>query len=79
MRLLVNMAENGLLPDVYGLADAGRWLQRRRMFFMTWAELWGYGDSRGRIVSHYLLKIKVNYASAFRSGNTGADSIRVYN
>jgi len=27
MRLLVNMAENGLLPDVYGLADAGRWLQ----------------------------------------------------
>ena len=26
MRLGVNMAENGLLPDVYGLADAGRWL-----------------------------------------------------
>ena len=22
MRLLVNMAENGLLPDVFGLADA---------------------------------------------------------
>jgi hypothetical protein len=32
MRLLVNMAENGLLPDVYGLADAGRWLQRWRIF-----------------------------------------------
>ena len=32
MRLRVNMAENGLRPDVYGLAEAGRWLQRRRMF-----------------------------------------------
>lgn len=56
MRLLVNMAENGLLPDVYGLADAGRWLQSWRMFFMACAELSGYSDSRGRIVSPYLLK-----------------------
>ena len=56
MRLLVNMAVNGLLPNVYGLADAGRWLQRWRMFFITCAELWGYGNARQWIVSHYLLR-----------------------
>jgi cyclopropane-fatty-acyl-phospholipid synthase len=50
------MAENGLLPDAYGLADAGRWRQSWRMFFMACAELSGHSDSRGRIVSHYLFK-----------------------
>jgi len=41
-----------VLEDVYGLADAGRW----RMFFMACAKLWGYGNGREWIVSHYLLR-----------------------
>ena len=55
MRLLVNMAVNGLLPDVYGLADAGRWLQRSRMFFMACAELWGYHAAFGTHLHGLLL------------------------
>ena len=45
-----------ILQKVYGHADAARWFQRWRIFFMACAELWGFRGGREWIVSHYLMR-----------------------
>jgi cyclopropane-fatty-acyl-phospholipid synthase len=47
-----------ILKEVYGEQNAGRWLQRWRIFFMACAELWGFRGGREWLVSHYRLKKK---------------------
>ncbi len=41
------------LTPVYGQADAARWLNRWRLFFMACAEMFGYESGRVWGVSHY--------------------------
>lgn len=45
-----------IFRDVYGSADAERWFERWRVFFMSCAELFGFNDGREWGVSHYLFK-----------------------
>jgi cyclopropane-fatty-acyl-phospholipid synthase len=52
----LDAARDDLLPvlaGVYREADAARWLQRWRIFFMACAELWGYRGGEEWWVSHY--------------------------
>jgi cyclopropane-fatty-acyl-phospholipid synthase len=45
-----------VLADVYGEAEAKRWLARWRMFFMACEELFGYQNGQEWWVSHYLFQ-----------------------
>ena len=45
-----------ILASVYGSADADRWLQRWRVFFLSCAELFGYRSGSEWGVSHYLFQ-----------------------
>jgi cyclopropane-fatty-acyl-phospholipid synthase len=45
-----------LFAGVYGQAEAARWLQRWRMFFLAVAELFGYDNGREWFVGHYLMQ-----------------------
>ena len=45
----------GVLADAYGTAEARRWYNRWRLFFIACAEQWGYGGGREWGVAHYLL------------------------
>ncbi|MCC5870088.1 MAG: class I SAM-dependent methyltransferase [Gammaproteobacteria bacterium] len=45
-----------LFAEVYGEAEAARWLQRWRMFFLAVAELFGYAGGREWFVAHYLFQ-----------------------
>lgn len=44
-----------ILQETYG-AEAGKWWNYWRVFFMACAELWGYKEGREWFVSHYLFK-----------------------
>jgi cyclopropane-fatty-acyl-phospholipid synthase len=43
-----------LFERTYGVADAGVWWMRWRLFFMSVAELFGYAAGQQWWVSHYL-------------------------
>lgn len=45
-----------LFAEVYGPAEAARWVQRWRMFFLAVAELFGYAQGREWFVGHYLFQ-----------------------
>jgi len=43
----------GLMRQTYGVAEAARWYQRWRMFWMACAELFGYAGGSEWMVGHY--------------------------
>jgi cyclopropane-fatty-acyl-phospholipid synthase len=43
-----------VLTEAYGAAEAARWFQRWRMFWMACAELFGYSGGDEWLVAHYL-------------------------
>ena len=45
-----------VLARVYGEAEAARWFQRWRIFFMACAELWGFRKGQEWLVSHYRMR-----------------------
>ena len=45
-----------VLVEAYGAAEAARWNQRWRMFWMACAELFGYDDGQQWLVAHYLFR-----------------------
>lgn len=45
-----------ILAKAYGPAEAKRWFQRWRIFFMACAELWGYRGGKEWHVGHYLFR-----------------------
>ena len=45
-----------ILGSVHGEANARRWLQRWRMFFLAVSELFGFADGKEWFVSHYLFE-----------------------
>lgn len=47
---------SAILERAYGPADARRWLNRWRVFFLAVSEMFGYGGGEQWFVSHYLLE-----------------------
>jgi cyclopropane-fatty-acyl-phospholipid synthase len=45
-----------ILGSVYGEAEASRWLNRWRLFFLAVSELFGFAGGKEWFVSHYLLE-----------------------
>jgi len=55
----LDAARDAVLPVLaatYGPADAGRWLERWRLFFLACAELFAFGGGAEWLVSHHRLR-----------------------